>query len=149
MTTYNLPERDYRNGLGLTALILGIVGLSLAWIPIVGYLSVILGVVGVTLAVVGFVRIRRGGANNPVVTVFGLLTSIAAVVLAFVAFAAFASAVDEGVTEFESEMDALDAELEEIDAEFDAEMDALDAELEAYDECAAEAGDNLDALAAC
>lgn len=133
-------ERQQKNGLGLTALILGIIGLSLSFIPFVNYVSVVLGVIGFLLAVVGFVRIRRGGANNPVVTTLGGLASVAAVVVAFIAFNAFLTEVDKGVDEMNREMaeieedfESTDKYLECVDAvelddpEFDAKMDECDA----------------------
>lgn len=72
---YPVADVRYRNGLGLTSLILGLVALTLCWIPFINYLSVVLGLVGIVLAIVGFARIGKRGANNPVTTAIGALVS--------------------------------------------------------------------------
>jgi membrane-bound ClpP family serine protease len=121
-------ETQYRNGLGVSALILGVVALALAWIPIVNYLAVVIGLVGLVLAIVGLVRVRRRGANNPVVTVLGGALSVVAIVLSFVFFFAFVAAVDEGVRQ-------LDEEIQKSIEEFEEEAKNTEAEMDAYFEC--------------
>lgn len=93
------PPRQYQNGVGLGALILGIIALLLSWIPFVGYVSVVLGVVGVVLAIVGFVNVRRGSANNPVVAIVGGILSLVAIVVPWLVTLAFVNAVDGQVAE--------------------------------------------------
>lgn len=126
MTGQPTVEVHYRNGLGIAALVLGIVALAFSFIPIVNYGSVVMGVVGFVLAIVGLVRVKRGGANNPVVTVIGGLLSVIAVVVSFVVFAAFASAVDEGVQQFDNYMACTDA-IEFGDPQFSKKMNECDA----------------------
>lgn len=115
---YPVADVRYRNGLGLTSLILGLVALTLCWIPFINYLSVVLGLVGIVLAIVGFARIGKRGANNPVTTAIGALVSALAIVLAFVAWNSFANAVDKSITQFEKDMD-------KAGTEFEVQMDCL------------------------
>ncbi len=85
---------QFQNGVGLGALILGIIALLLCWIPIVGYVSVVLGAIGVVLAIVGFVNVRRGSANNPVVAIIGGVLSVIAIIVPWVVIAVFMNVVE-------------------------------------------------------
>jgi hypothetical protein len=94
--------RQFQNGVGLGALILGIIALLLCWIPIVGYVSVVLGVIGLVLAIVGFVNVRRGSANNPVVAIIGGILSLVAIVVPWLVIAVFLNAVEGHVDDLTS-----------------------------------------------
>src|SRR5690606_32783401 len=85
-----------QNGLGVAALILGIVALALSWIPIVNYLALICGVLGVALAILAFLKVARGTSNNPVVAAIGLALSIVAIVIGFWITGAFFSELGAG-----------------------------------------------------
>ncbi|MFD2077628.1 hypothetical protein SAMN05421678_112140 [Actinopolymorpha cephalotaxi] len=80
------PGESGRNGFGLASLTLGIIGLSIAWIPLWGFLAVVLGAAGLVLALLGFVRLRRGRANNASVAIAGGTSSLMAVLVALFAF---------------------------------------------------------------
>lgn len=82
-----------RNGYGLTALILGIVGCLAASIPILFAIAGLLGVVGLALALANLGRLRRGTATNRKATYFAMFFSVAAIVLAFVDIAYISSLV--------------------------------------------------------
>ncbi|GAA4284227.1 hypothetical protein GCM10022261_17580 [Brevibacterium daeguense] len=95
------PQNSPKNGLGIAALVLGLVGIALAFIPFVGlFLSIPLGLIGAVLAIFGLVRVSKGVATNKVMSIFGLVTSILAIVIAItssVATGAFIGAVAESV----------------------------------------------------
>lgn len=82
------PEKK-SGGLAIASLILGIVALFFSWIPIVNYFSVMLGVIGMVLGGIGIFKSSR------VMSIFGTLLSLAAVIISFAVFGSFADAVDE------------------------------------------------------
>ncbi len=51
------------NTMGMTALVLAVVGLLLSWIPFVGLLSVLLGLLAVVFGLIGWNRARQGLAG--------------------------------------------------------------------------------------
>lgn len=73
-----------RNGLGLAALIVGIVSLLVALIPVVGLVGGLGGVVAIVLGVIALVRVRRGVATNRGVSITGVVLGGLAVVAAVV-----------------------------------------------------------------
>ena len=70
-----------RNGLGVAALVVGIVALLLGIIPFLGVLGVV-GVVAVVLGVVSLSRVRRGLATNRGVSITGVVLGGLAVLAA-------------------------------------------------------------------
>lgn len=84
------PERK---GLGIAAMVLGIVALVLAFVPFVAIISFLLGPLAVILGVVGLVKRRgRGQAITGIVTgAIGLLIAI----IGFLIFGALLSSIDE------------------------------------------------------
>lgn len=87
------PPAALRNGMGITALVLAIIGLLICWIPFVGLLGLVLGIVAVILGFLGRGRVKRGEANNGgialagiVLGVFAVLGAIAAIVIWIFAF---------------------------------------------------------------
>ncbi|GAA1450506.1 DUF4190 domain-containing protein [Nesterenkonia lacusekhoensis] len=113
-----------KKGIGITAMVLGIVALVFAFIPVIGLLSLALGPVAVVLGVIALVK-RRGrgqGIAGVITGAFGFIVSLAGVVL----FGAFMSAMDEEeeredveeqVEEAAEEAGEDDAEVEEIEEE--------------------------------
>jgi amino acid transporter len=78
---YLPPPTAPRNGLGIAALVLAIVGLVLCWTVAGG---VILGLVAVILGIVGRGRVKRGEATNGGVAIAGIVLGVLAIVLALV-----------------------------------------------------------------
>lgn len=112
------PQQEKGGGLAIAALVLGIIGLLLSWIPIINYLALVLGVVGLVLGVVGIFKSRR------VMSIVGAVLSFLAIVVSIVVFAAFADAVDEAVNEVNASMSPGSNALEGGDAALDAEVEA-------------------------
>lgn len=94
-----------RNGLGTTALVLGIVGLIIALIPIIFGLGGFLGLLAFIFGLVGWSRARKGGATNKGVALAGTILGFIAIVAAVVNFVitiafvgAVATSVDQAVS---------------------------------------------------
>jgi len=70
-----------RNGLGIAALCLGIVGVLFGLVPFTGFVAFALGAVGVILGLVGFSRARKRVATNKKTALFGTAASVGAIAL--------------------------------------------------------------------
>jgi hypothetical protein len=70
-----------RNGFGITALVLALIGLVFGLVPLTGFLALILGMLAVLFGSLGWARARRGGATNRKMTVIGAALGIGAVAL--------------------------------------------------------------------
>ncbi|MDD9205083.1 DUF4190 domain-containing protein, partial [Georgenia sp. 10Sc9-8] len=78
-------QEQPRNGLGIAALVVGIVSLLVAWLPFIGLISVLGGVVGIVLGAMGLKRVGRGEATNRGTAVAGIVVSVVAILLAIAA----------------------------------------------------------------
>ena len=78
-TGYGPPPR---NGLGVAALIFGIIALLGAWIPLVNIVSVVLAIVGIVVGIMALRRVKRGEATNRGMSLTGLVLSVVALLLA-------------------------------------------------------------------
>jgi len=93
------------NGLATAALVLGIVGTVLAFIPLIGGFGAFLGGIGLALAVAGlFVARKRGVGKGR--SIAGLVLGAASIVIFIVVTAATVAAVDGAVKELGKEMEA-------------------------------------------
>lgn len=70
------------NGFGIAALVLGIVGLAVSWIPFFGFAGVVIGLVGVCLGVVGLVMQRYQGQRT--LAIVGTTLSTLALLLSMI-----------------------------------------------------------------
>jgi hypothetical protein len=75
------PPQQPRNGLGLAALIIGLVGCLFGLVPLTGFIGVVCALVALPLGFVGLARVRRHVATNRKTTWFGLATGTLALVL--------------------------------------------------------------------
>lgn len=78
------PFQQPRNGLGVAALVLGIVGLLFAFTPITFWLGAILGILGLVFGIVGMGRASKGEATNKGVAIAGLILGAIAIVVSIV-----------------------------------------------------------------
>lgn len=83
------------NGLGTAALVLGIVGVLLAWIPIIGFFGFILGVLAMALGGVGIFKAHKGTATNKVVAYVGTGLGAIAFVVSLVVFGGMVNSIDQ------------------------------------------------------
>ena len=78
-----------RNGMGITALVLGIVGLLLSWVPFVWITSIL----AIIFGALGAKRASRGEATNRGMALWGMWLGIAAVIIWFLAALLFGLAL--------------------------------------------------------
>ena len=81
---YPVVQQAARNGLGIAALVLGIIGVVVGIIPFFFWLAVILGVIGLIFGFIGRGRAKGGEATNGTMALWGIITSAVAVVLSIV-----------------------------------------------------------------
>ena len=98
------PVAAPKNGMGLTALILGIIGTICGIIPFLFFLSGTLGVLGVIFGLVALGRVRKGHATNKGVTVIGLIASAVAFILGIVGIVIVVSAGAKLVDEIDKSL---------------------------------------------
>ena len=97
------PSSKPRNGLGLAALIVGIVAFVGAFIPLFNYAAGFIAVVGIVLGIIALVLARRpkGAAiTGLVLSVLALILSVVlAIVYTFVFFGGLAQTIDQQLDE--------------------------------------------------
>ncbi|MGH3772209.1 MAG: hypothetical protein ACRDRW_12565 [Pseudonocardiaceae bacterium] len=82
-STTNAASAPARNGFGITALVLALVGLVFGLVPLAGFLALILGALAVLFGLLGWARVRRREASNPkmtmIATVLGVVVAAAGI----------------------------------------------------------------------
>lgn len=93
------PMMEPRNGFGLTALILGILGLLFGLVPFTGFIAFGLGAVGLIFGLANIGRLKRRRSTNKVTTGFGIglsaLAIVAGVIGMTILFGAFEDLSDD------------------------------------------------------
>ncbi|MEU2022035.1 DUF4190 domain-containing protein [Streptomyces sp. NPDC016469] len=89
--------RPARNGLGIAALILGLVGAVSGLIPFLFWLAGILGTIALILGLVGRGRAKRGEATNKNMATFGTVLALIALIMSVVGAVITFKAVDDAV----------------------------------------------------
>ena len=84
-TPYGTPGRHLSNGLGVTALVLGITSIF----PGLYFIGLLLGPLAVIFAILGRKRVKRGEADNGGMATAGLITGIVGTLLAAAATVVF------------------------------------------------------------
>lgn len=130
---YHYGPPPQKKGLGIAAMVVGIVAISISWIPLLGLLSFILGPVAVVLGIIAF--LKRWGRGQAIT---GIITGALGTVIVFIGFMTFGYLVDDfdramGEAEQGSEEDSETESREDIEAEAEdaaeeAGEDATDAE---------------------
>ncbi|WP_327367843.1 DUF4190 domain-containing protein [Streptomyces sp. NBC_01217] len=91
--------RPARNGLGIAALVLGVIGAVSGLIPFLFWLAGTLGVIALILGLAGRGRAKRGEATNKGVTTFGAVLGLVSLILAVVGAVITFKAVDDAVND--------------------------------------------------
>ncbi|WP_250290866.1 DUF4352 domain-containing protein [Streptomyces atroolivaceus] len=91
--------RPARNGLGISALVLGIIGTVSGLVPLFFWLAGILGLIALILGLAGRGRAKRGEATNKGVTTFGAVLGLVSLILSVVGAVLTYKAVDDVVTD--------------------------------------------------
>ncbi|MFE9386423.1 hypothetical protein ACFYMO_24875 [Streptomyces sp. NPDC007025] len=99
------PATAPRNGLGLAALILGLVGALSGLVPILFWLSGTLGLIGLVLGLVGRSRAKKGLADNGKTALAGVLLSLAAFALGIWGLITVVTAFGDAADEIDKELD--------------------------------------------
>ena len=89
-----------RNGVGVAALVFGVVGLVLAVLLLFAPLGALLGLIAVILGIVGLMRVNQRRADNRGQAVAGLLTGALALLLGLVITVSVGSFVATHATDF-------------------------------------------------
>ena len=84
-----------RNGFGITALVLAIIGLVFGLIPFTGFIALILGLLAVLFGLLGLGRVRRWVANNKVMSIVGTLLGVVSTALGIWGIVIVFGAVDQ------------------------------------------------------
>ncbi|GAA3396290.1 DUF4190 domain-containing protein [Streptomyces roseoviridis] len=100
------PYAQPQNGIGITALVLGIVGLVSGIIPFLFWLGAILGVLAVVFGIIGAARAGKGLATNKGMAVTGAVLGGVALVASLVWLIFIATAVTDVAKEIEKETGA-------------------------------------------
>lgn len=98
------PVSQARNGLGIAALVTGIVGLVLGIIPFLFWLGGVLGVLSLVLGLVGHARARRGEASDKGAAVAGIVLGAVTVVVSLVWLVVIVMAVGDVADDLEKEI---------------------------------------------
>lgn len=93
------------NGLATAALVLGIIGTVLSFIPVIGGFGAFIGGVGLALAIAGFFVARKRGVGKGK-SIAGFVLGLASIVIFLVVTAATVVAVDSAVNDFNEEVKA-------------------------------------------
>ncbi|RCG17852.1 hypothetical protein DTL70_26705 [Streptomyces diacarni] len=101
-----LPVREPRNGLGLTALILGLLGALSGLVPILFWASGTLGVIGLVLGLAGRSRAKKGLATNGRTALTGLLLSLLSFALGVWGLITVVTALDDAANEIDKELNS-------------------------------------------
>jgi hypothetical protein len=114
---------ERRNGFGIAALVLGIVGVLLFWTALGG---IVLGLLAVIFGVLGFRRGRRGVATNGTMAVIGAVLGALALVVSSVLLAMGVAVINSD--EFKSYQDCIEqansqSERQDCARDFDREVD--------------------------
>lgn len=101
------PQTQPKNGFGIAALVLGIVGIVLGLIPAVGIvLAILLGLIGIVFGILGFLRANKGIATNKVMAIVGTVLSVLAIVVGIISLIlsiAFVSSVNDAIEESQND----------------------------------------------
>jgi hypothetical protein len=89
------PPPQPSNGFGITALILGIIGVLTGMFPLLFWLAAVLGIIALVLGIIGARRAQQGYATNFRMSVIGAVLGGASLVLSFIGILVVADAFDE------------------------------------------------------
>ncbi len=90
-----------RNGLGIAALIIGIIGCLFGFVPFTFWIAGPMGVTALVLGLAGRGRVKRGEASNRITTWAGIVVGLGSLALSIWGAAVLFGAFDEAVSEME------------------------------------------------
>ncbi|NRQ40821.1 DUF4190 and DUF4352 domain-containing protein [Nonomuraea sp. NN258] len=108
-----IPPRPARNGLGITALVLGIIGPLTGLIPIFFWMAGTLGLLAVIFGFVGRARAGRGEATNGGMALTGALLGLVAMGVATWGLIVTITAVNDTINEIDKAVTSARADFEQ------------------------------------
>ena len=104
--TMNATRGSGTSGLGIAALVIGIIACLGSWIPLIGLLTIPISVIGLILATIGFIISLTGRKSSVGMPVAGAISCILAIIVAFTVTAgtgvAIGSAMNESLKQAEN-----------------------------------------------
>lgn len=91
------------NGLATAALVLGIIGAVLSFIPLIGGFGAFIGGIGIALAIAGFFVARKRGVGKGK-SIAGFILGLASIIIFFAVTAATVAAVDSAVKDIDKDI---------------------------------------------
>lgn len=89
------PQQPGISGMAVAALVLGVVGVTTSFVPIVNNAAFFLGIIGLVLAIVGLVGINKGKKRGRGIAVAGLVLGIVTIVVVLATQSLYSTALDE------------------------------------------------------
>jgi hypothetical protein len=96
------PTPTPSNGFGITALILGIIGVLTGMIPLLFWLAAVLGIIALVLGIIGARRAKQGYATNLRMSVIGAALGGITIVLSFIGILIVADAFEDIDDDYDS-----------------------------------------------
>jgi hypothetical protein len=93
--------RPPSNGMGLAALILGVVAVLGAWIPLVNLISIVLAILGIVLGFMGLRKVKRREATNRGMALTGIILSAFALLVSIVISIALGAFIGSNIDELQ------------------------------------------------
>ena len=90
-------------GMGVTALVLGILGVVCSFIPCFGVFAIIFGILAIIFGAVGLNQAKKGGGSQKMPRA-GLVLGIISTVFTIIWWLSFAAAVADSASDFEDAM---------------------------------------------
>lgn len=91
------PGEAKNNGLGVAALVVGIVALIIAWIPCINFLAILLALVAVGLGIAGWISASGKPDQKATFSIIGLILGVVAVIAFFISWAVFGAMAEGGL----------------------------------------------------
>ena len=93
------PTPQKKSGLGIAALVLGIIAIVGSWIPILNNISFLIAIIGLILGIVGIFSIRKGKVGGKGLTIAAVVINVIAIVIVICTQWVFGKALDEATKE--------------------------------------------------
>jgi hypothetical protein len=101
-------------GMGVTALVLGILGVICSFIPCFGFFAIMFGALAIIFGAIGMSQAKKGG-GAPGTPRAGLILGILSTVFTIIWWISFAGAVASSATELNDAMNELNDAIEELE----------------------------------